>query len=377
MQATLTCKAKPNGKNKKIKTIGILTGGGDCPGLNAVVREITKTAINKYGVTVIGILDGYLGLIEKHTRELRDKDVSNILTEGGTILGTSNKANPAKFSMRLDGKTCMRDVRENCVQYAEEIGLDAIVVIGGDGTMSGAASLAEMGLTFMGVPKTIDNDLVGTEVTFGFNTAVTTAADALDKVHSTASSHHRVMVVEVMGRYAGWIALHAGVAAGSDVILMPEIPYDINNVCDFVKERSRRGKRFSIITVAEGATQKGGKMTVKATIKDSPDPIRLGGIANKLAYEIEQNTNLECRAVVLGHIQRGGTPSPFDRTLATSFGNYAVEQLMAGQKNRLVVRNKGELTTVPLSEVADKVRTVPLDHHLVQAGQNVGTFFGV
>jgi len=377
MQATLTQKAKPNGKKKKIKTIGILTGGGDCPGLNAVVRAITKTAINKYGVSVMGILDGYLGLIEKHTRELRDKDVSNILTEGGTILGTSNKANPAKFPMRLDGKTCMRDVRENCVQYAEEIGLDAIVVIGGDGTMSGAASLAEMGLNFMGVPKTIDNDLVGTEITFGFNTAVTTATDALDKVHSTASSHHRVMVVEVMGRYAGWIALHAGVAAGSDVILIPEIPYHLDKVCNFVKERSRRGKRFSIITIAEGAKQKGGKMVVKATIKDSPDPIRLGGIANKLAYEIEQNTNLECRAVVLGHIQRGGTPSPFDRTLATSFGNYAVEQLMAGQKNRLVVRNKGELTTVPLSEVADKVRTVPLDHHLVQAGQDVGTFFGV
>ncbi len=377
MQATLTQKAKPNGKKKKIKTIGILTGGGDCPGLNAVVRAVTKTAINEYGIQVMGILDGFMGLIEKHVRELRDCDVSNILTEGGTILGTSNKANPSKFPMRLDGKTCMRDVRENCVQYAEEIGLDAVVVIGGDGTMSGAADLAEMGLNFMGVPKTIDNDLVGTEVTFGFNTAVTTAADALDKVHSTASSHHRVMVVEVMGRYAGWIALHAGVAAGSDVILIPEIPYHFDRVCEFVKERSRRGKRFSIITVAEGAKQKGGKMTVKATIKDSPDPIRLGGIANKLAYEIENTTKLECRAVVLGHIQRGGMPSAFDRTLATSFGHYAVEQLMAGQKNRLVVRQKGEMTTIPIDTAANKVRTVPLDHHLIQAGQGVGTFFGV
>ncbi len=368
-------KAK-NKEVKPIRTIGIMTGGGDCPGLNAVVRAVTKTAINGYGMTVIGILDGFLGLIEKHVRELRYSDVSNILTEGGTILGTSNKANPSKFPMLLDGKTCMRDVRENCVRYADEMGIDAVICIGGDGTMSGAASLAQMGMIFMGVPKTIDNDLVGTEITFGFNTAVTTATDALDKVHSTASSHHRVMVVEVMGRYAGWIALHAGVASGSDVILIPEIPYKMDVICEFVKQRSRRGKRFSIITVAEGAKEKGGKMVVKATIKDSPDPIRLGGIANKLAYDIENQTRLECRSVVLGHVQRGGAPSPFDRTLATTFGYYAIEQLMAGVKNRLVVRKKGELSTIPLAQVANKVRTVPPDHLLIQAARAIGTIFG-
>ncbi|KPK72155.1 MAG: 6-phosphofructokinase [Phycisphaerae bacterium SM23_30] len=358
-----------NRKRPKINTIGVMTGGGDCPGLNAVVRAVTKTAINKYDMTVVGILDGFLGLIEKHVRELRYADVSNILTEGGTILGTSNKANPSKYPMRLNGKTCMRDVRENCARYAQEMGIDAIVAIGGDGTMSGAAGLAQMNMVFMGVPKTIDNDLVGTDITFGFNTAVVTATDALDKVHSTASSHHRVMVVEVMGRYAGWIALHAGVASGSDVILIPEIPYHLDLVCDFVKQRSRRGKRFSIITVAEGAKEKGGKMIIKKTIKDSPDPIRLGGIAHKIAYEIEQKTKLECRAVVLGHIQRGGAPSPFDRTLATSFGHYAVEQLMLGKRNRLVVRRRGELATVPLTQVAN-------NHPLIQAGKAVGTIFG-
>lgn len=363
-------------KKKQIKTVGVLTGGGDCPGLNAVVRAVTKTAINRYGLTVVGIFDGFLGLIEKRMQILQYGDVSNILTQGGTILGTSNKANPLKFPVKLNGKTCMSDVRDNCVRHAEQMGIDAIVAIGGDGTMSGAASLAEKGLTFMGVPKTIDNDLAGTEITFGFNTAVVTATEALDKVHSTASSHHRVMIVEVMGRYAGWIALHAGVASGSDIILVPEIPYKLNVVCDFVKKRSHRGKRFSIITVAEGAKEKGGKMVISKTIKDSPDPIRLGGIANKLAFDIEKKTKLECRAVVLGHVQRGGTPSAFDRTLATSFGNYAIEQLMAGKKNRLVVRRRGELATVALSTIAGKIRTVPPDHQLVRAAKAVGTSFG-
>jgi len=365
-----------NQTNNQIKTIGILTGGGDCPGLNAVVRAVVKTAINKYGLTVFGIMDGYLGLIEKRMHKLEYTDVSNILTQGGTILGTSNKANPRKFPLKLDGETKMRDVRENCIDNARQMGIDAIVAIGGDGTMSGAADLAQKGLIFIGVPKTIDNDLAGTEITFGFNTAVVTATDALDKVHTTASSHHRVMIVEVMGRYAGWIALHAGVASGSDVILIPEIPYQLDIICDFVMQRSRHGKRFSIITVAEGAKEKGGEMVVQKTIEDSPDPIRLGGIANKLAYEIEEKTKLECRAVILGHVQRGGIPSAFDRTLATSFGHFALEQLMAGKKNCLVARRRGELTTVPLSEIAGKIRTVESDHQLIKAARAVRTCFG-
>jgi len=363
-------------RKKQIRTIGVLTGGGDCPGLNAVVRAVTKTALTRYDLTVVGIFDGFQGLIENRMTTLRPEDVSGILTQGGTILGTSNKADPMKFPVLLEGKTRLMDVRDQCLKHADENDLDAIVVIGGDGTMSAAIGLAEKGLIFMGVPKTIDNDLVGTEITFGFNTAVTTATDALDKVHSTASSHHRVMIVEVMGRYAGWIALHAGVASGADIILIPEIPYDLNAVCACVRQRSRHGKRFSIVCVAEGAKDKGGRCVVARRIKDSPDPIRLGGIATKLAYEIEKRTRLECRSVILGHVQRGGTPSPFDRTLATSFGCYAVEQLLAGVKNRLVVRRAGELAAIPLSQVAGKVRTVPPDHALIRAARAVGTSFG-
>ena len=362
-------------QKKQIKTIGVMTGGGDCPGLNAVVRAVTKTAINKYDLSVVGIYDGFLGLIEKRMQMLRWDSVSNILTEGGTILGTSNKANPSKYPVTLEGKEHIMDVRDNCVRHVEEMGIDAIIAIGGDGTMSGAAGMVKKGLTFMGVPKTIDNDIWGTEVTFGFNTAVVTATEALDKVHTTASSHHRVMIVEVMGRYAGWIALHAGVASGSDVILIPEIPYNLKSICDFVRQRSRHGKRFSIITVAEGAKEKGGKMVVKRRIKNSPDPIRLGGIAAKLAFDLEKKTKLECRAVILGHVQRGGTPSAFDRTLATGFGHYAVEQLMEGKKNRLVVRKRGELASIPISQVANKIRTVPPDHPLIRAARAVGTIF--
>jgi len=365
-----------NGRKQKIKTIGVLTGGGDCPGLNAVIRAVTKTAIFKYGLRVIGIRDGFLGLIENNMQELTTLDASGILTQGGTILGTSNKANPIKFPVTIQGKTEIRNVTDECLRHAESRGLDAIVAIGGDGTMSGAAELAKKGLNFIGVPKTIDNDLWGTEVTFGFNTAVVTATDALDKVHSTASSHHRVMIVEVMGRYAGWIALHAGVASGSDIILIPEIPYRMDKICDYIQGRTDEGKKFSIVCVAEGAKPKGGQMVIQKVIKDSPDPVRLGGIANVLAHQIEQQTKQECRAVILGHVQRGGTPSAFDRTLATGFGYYAIEQLMAGQKNRVVVRQSGEHATVPLSQVAGKIRTVTKNHPLVQAARSVGTCFG-
>ena len=360
----------------EIKRIGVLTGGGDCPGLNAVVRAVTKTAINQYGLAVYGIYDGFLGLIENRMEYLQYGDVSNILTQGGTILGTSNRANPFQFPVLIDGEKQMADVSDDCVRNAEAKELDAIVCIGGDGTMAAAAGLSEKGFNFIGVPKTIDNDLWGTEITFGFNTAVVTATEALDKVHSTASSHHRVMIVEVMGRYAGWIALYAGVASGSDCILMPEIPYHLDKVCEFVESRSRHGKRFSIITVAEGAKEAGGEMVVQRIVADSPDPVRLGGIAHKLAADIEGKTQLECRAVVLGHVQRGGTPSAFDRTLATGFGYHALELLMAGRRNRVVVRRGGENADVGLSEVAGKIRTVPADHPMVKAAQAINTCFG-
>ena len=272
---------------KRIRSIAVMTGGGDCPGLNAVIRAVVKTAINRYRLEVWGVQDGYLGLIENRMERLDFDDVSNILTVGGTILGTSNVANPFRFALQAGRQMQYRDVSDDCVRVLAERGIDALICIGGDGTMATAAQFAKKGVTIMGVPKTIDNDLYGTDVTFGFDTAVRTATEAIDKVHTTASSHHRVMIVEVMGRYAGWIALYAGVAGGADVILIPEIPYDPEKICAYVVERSRRGKRFSIVVAAEGAKAKGGQMVVSRRIAGSPDPIRLGGIGPRLAEEIE------------------------------------------------------------------------------------------
>ena len=359
-----------------IKRIGVMTGGGDCPGLNAVIRAVTKTAIYKYGLEVVGVKDGFLGLIENRMEDLTHDSASGILTQGGTILGTTNKANPSHHPVKIEGKTEYRDVRDQCVANAREHGVEVLVVIGGDGTMSAANGLLEKGLSCVGVPKTIDNDIVGTEITFGFNTAVVTATEALDKVHTTASSHHRVMVVEVMGRYAGWIALHAGVASGSDVILLPELEYELDVVCNFVKERSRYGRSFSIICVGEGAKEKGGEVVVARRVEDSPEPVRLGGVSVKLADDIEERTGVESRAVVFGHVQRGGTPSPLDRVLATGFGYYALEQVVARNWNTLVVRQNYGTTTVPIASVANKTRTVPLDHPLVEAARGVKTCFG-
>lgn len=361
---------------KRIQSIAVLTGGGDCPGLNAVIRAVVKTAVNRYGLEVWGVQDGYLGLIENRMDRLGFNDVSNILTVGGTILGTSNVANPFKFAIQVGRRMEYQDVSDDCVRVLRERGIDALVCIGGDGTMATAAQFARKGLTIMGVPKTIDNDLYGTDVTFGFDTAVRTATEAIDKVHTTASSHHRVMIVEVMGRYAGWIALHAGVAGGADVILIPEIPYDIGKVCASVEERSRRGRRFSLIVVAEGAKAKDGQMVVSRRIAGSPDPIRLGGIGPVLAEQIGRGTGLECRAVILGHVQRGGTPTPHDRTLATNFGFTAVELLLAGVKNHLVVLKSGQFTSIPLQQVAGRIRTVPRNHPLVRAARAVNTCFG-
>lgn len=361
----------------KIKTIAVMTGGGDCPGLNAVIRAVTKTAISKYSMKVWGIEDGYQGLIEKRMHPLSYEDVSNILGAGGTILGSSNTSNPFKHPVKSKaGEVIYKDVSDSCVKFLKQKKIDALVIIGGDGTMISAAAFAKKGLTVIGVPKTIDNDLWGTDVTFGFDTAVTTATEAIDKLRTTASSHHRVMVVEVMGRYAGWIALHSGVASGSDVILIPEIPYRLEKVCQFVQQRSNKGKSYSIIVVAEGAKELGGQMVVSKTVACSPDPIRLGGIANKLAGQIEQITKLETRSVVLGYIQRGGTPTPWDRILATSFGHTAIELLAGGVKNRLVVLKNNKLSSVPLSQVAGRTRTVPKDSSLVKAARAVNTCFG-
>lgn len=361
---------------QEIRRIGVLTGGGDCPGLNAVIRAVTKSALYEHGLEVWGIEDGYLGLIDNRMRPLRGEDVSNILTQGGTILGSSNKANPANFAVEEDGKTVMKDVTDWVLRNIHNRHLDALVVIGGDGTMAGAARLIEQGVPVVGVPKTIDNDLEGTDITFGFDTAVTNATDALDKVHTTASSHHRVMVVELMGRYAGWIALFAGAAAGADVILMPEIPFHLDAVAESCLDRSRHGKRFTIIAAAEGAVPAGGQMIVNHVDETSPDPIRLGGVGKYVADEVSKRTGLESRHIVLGHIQRGGSPTPRDRVLGTVFGHHAISLLMAGQLNRLVVQRNGEIDSVPISEIAGKVRTVQPDEPLLRAARSVGTAFG-
>jgi phosphofructokinase-like protein len=361
-----------------IRRVGVLTGGGDCPGLNAVIRAVTKTAIRMHGVEVIGVEDGFLGLIENRTRPLSYKDVSGILTRGGTVLGSHNKANPSKFCVGNDakGQPIFKDVTDRCLLTCERNRLDALIVIGGDGTMACAAPLVRAGVNVIGVPKTIDNDLVGTEITFGFLTAVSTATDALDRLHSTADSHHRVMVCEVMGRNAGWIALHSGVASGSDVILLPEIPFDLDVVADYIRSRMRSGPGFAIVVVAEGAKPRGGKQFVSRLDPTSPDPIRLGGIGQHVAQELERRTGAETRTTVLGHIQRGGPPIAADRILGTNFGYYALETLMKGGVGRMVVRENNLFTDVDLLFAAGKQRLVPVDHPLVAAARGIGTSFG-
>ena len=362
-----------------LKRIGILTGGGDCPGLNAVIRAVSKTAIYDYGIEVIGIDDGFLGLIENRMKPLGIKDVTNILTTGGTILGTSNKANPSRFKVGEDenGKTIWGDVTDKVVKNYNDAGLDALVCIGGDGTMSCANGITKYGIKCVGVPKTIDNDILHTEMTFGFHTAVQTASEALDRIHTTASSHHRVMLVETMGRYAGWLALYAGIASGSDVILIPEIPYDIDVICDFCMNRDGRGKSFTIITISEGAKPIGGDVVVDRIVHDSFEAIRLGGVSQVLSDQIFEKTGLSCRSTVLGHIQRGGSPIAYDRVLATEFGHKAIELAYNGVFNQLVVQQNGKISSVPISEVADQQRLVPIDHPLVNAARAVGTCMGI
>jgi 6-phosphofructokinase 1 len=337
---------------------------------------VTKSALHQHRLEVYGVEDGFLGLIQNRMRPLGWSDVSNILTLGGTILGTSNQANPQRWPVKKNGHQEFIDVTDRVVEHVHANHLDALVCIGGDGTMTGAANLVRAGIHCIGVPKTIDNDLEGCEQTFGFDTAVATATECLDKIHTTAMSHHRVMVVEVMGRNAGWVALHAGVASGSDVILLPEIDYDIDKICEVLTYRSRTGKRFSIVCASEGAKREGGEVVVARRVETSPDPVRLGGLANRLSADIESRTGLETRATILGHVQRGGTPTAFDRVLATAFGHHALELAMQGAFGKLVVWRGGRLGEVDIESVAGKQRKVELDVPLLQAARAIGTALG-
>lgn len=362
----------------RVRRIGVLTGGGDCPGLNAVIRAVTKTALYEYEIEVFGIEDGFLGLIQDRVHPLSSDDVSNILARGGTILGTSNKADPAHFAVGsdMDGKPIFEDVTQRAVETFRAHELDVLVCIGGDGTMSGAANLIKHGVPCVGVPKTIDNDLMHCDLTFGFQTAVEIGTELLDRIHTTAASHHRVMLVELMGRNAGWLTLHAGIASGADVILIPEIPYDVDRICDYCMFRSRHGKAFTILAISEGAKPRGGMATVNRVVHDSPDPLRLGGVSEVLADQISEHTHLETRATILGHVQRGGTPCAFDRVLATKFGHAALNLVIAGQYNRVVVTQSGEITSVPISDVANQQRLIDPFDPLITAARGVGTCFG-
>ena len=364
-------------KKARFRRIGILTGGGDCPGLNAVIRAVVKTAIHDYGMEVLGIEDGYEGLLEKRARFLSSDDVSGILTHGGTILGTSNTANPFRVAVPKGKKILFENQSDCVIRHFQEWGLEALVAVGGDGTLGSAYRLFCKGLPVIGIPKTIDNDLSGTDYTFGFHTAVSIATDAVDRLHTTAASHHRVMILEVMGRHAGWIALYAGSAGGADIILIPEIPFHMKTICDEVIRRAGKGKRFSLIVAAEGAHAAGKGQIVKGRDKKNPYPRKLGGIGQWLADRIEKMTAIETRAAVLGHIQRGGSPTAFDRNLGTVFGTYAVYLLDKGRFGNMVSLRGQRIGAVPLREAVSRLKRVPKNHQLVKACRAVGTSFGV
>jgi phosphofructokinase-like protein len=349
--------------------IGILTGGGDAPGLNAVIRAITKSLIHQCSAEVVGIEDGCLGLIERRSRPLDWRSVSGIAAFGGTLLGTSNRVSPVSYQGR--------DRRDDAVAYARELGLDGLVAIGGDGTMGIADALHRHGLPCIGVPKTIDNDIAHVERSFGFDTAVATATDALDRIQTTGQSHGRVMLVETMGRHAGWIALEAGVAAAADVILLPEIDYDVEAIAAVCRQREAR-QRFTVICVAEGAKARGGSPVIQAPAvgTDGIVPVRLGGVAHALAAQLEPLLRSEVRATVLGHVQRGGTPTATDRVLATRYGDAAADLVRIGAWGSMVSFEQGRIGRVGLGEVAGRMRLVAMDEPLLLCARRIGVGFG-
>ena len=351
----------------EIHCIGICTGGGDAPGLNAVIRAAVKCAILKYKWKVIGIPDGFDGLIwPEKSCELTLKDVSGILPRGGTILGTTNRGNPFQYRTMENGQEVTRDISDEVIANSRKLGIDAVITIGGDGSQKIALELFHKGMKIVGVPKTIDNDLSATEVTFGFDTAVNTATDAIDKLHTTAESHHRVMVIELMGRDAGWIALEAGIAGGAHVILIPEISFSIQKVCDYIAQRESYGKRFTIVVVAEG-------------IKLPPELKRMSratSVANLVGDAIGLFSHKEVRVSILGHIQRGGSPSPYDRVLATRFGVAAVDLIALGSFGKMVCLQQESIRAVDIADAVGKMKAVDPAGELVSAARAVGVCFG-
>jgi phosphofructokinase-like protein len=358
-----------------VKKIGICTGGGDCPGLNAVIRGVVRSAITKYGWQVIGIEDSFDGLIwPNKLRELTLRDVSGLLPRGGTILGTTNRGNPFHYKVVEDGHEHIRDFSGDVLQNAQAAGLDGIVVIGGDGTLKIALELFRKGLKVVGVPKTIDNDLSATELTFGFDTALHTATDAIDKIHTTAESHHRIMLVEVMGRDTGWIALEAGLAAGAHVILIPEIPFTIDRICDFVRGRESDGRKYTTIVVAEGV-----KLPAEIAVFAPPErrAVPRGGVmAGQIGDALAKKLQREVRVTVLGHIQRGGSPSPFDRILSTRFGVAATDLIARGEFGRMVCLKGAHVLSVDIAEAVGVLKSVDPKGELVETARAIGISFG-
>ena len=357
----------------QMKRVGIMTGGGDAPGLNAVIRAVVKSAAG-FGYDCVGLEDSFDGLIEPDRwRILTTKDVTGILRIGGTILGTTNRGDPFAYPVATSDAT--QDYSARCLAMYRQLGLDGLIVIGGDGTLAIADKFHQLGMSVVGVPKTIDNDIVGTNSCFGFDTAVSFASEAIDRLHTTAESHRRIMVVEVMGRYAGWIALYAGLAGGADIILMPEIPFDLGLVADRILERDHWGARFSIVVAAEGAAPAGGAVSIVEAAHDGHLE-RLGGVGARVAHELQQLTGKDTRSVVLGHLQRGGAPTAFDRVLATRFGGKAMELVRQGAFGRMVANRPPAIVSVPLAEVVGKIKTVPLDLDVVQTARATGVSFG-
>jgi ATP-dependent phosphofructokinase / diphosphate-dependent phosphofructokinase len=354
-------------KEREIRRIGVLTGGGDCPGLNAVIRAAVKTAINEYEWEVLGIEDGFEGLIQPgKVRPLRLADVRGILTRGGTILGTTNRADPFSYEVETaEGETKVFDVSDDVVRHAEVLGLDALIVIGGDGSLRITQELIDKGLRAVGVPKTIDNDILATNITFGFDTAVNTAMEALDRLHTTAESHHRAIILEVMGRDAGWIGLKAGISGDADVILIPEIPYDIEAVLEKLAARNRKGAKYSIIIAAEGARPVGGEVVYQQH-REVGGMQRLGGVGEVVAAQIRELSDIEVRVTVLGHLQRGGSPSAFDRLLATRFGAMAVHLVAEDKLGEMVALKNERIISVPIKEAIAEQKLVPLDSDIIK-----------